>query len=120
MRCICNYTFAYGDRVRAPAGAKRGRDDFGLIVGALATVGIVVAYVLGERAIPSRDDYAAGGMVLALCGVFTIVANVAGWRWYMATRRARQFSFFFGQRGARGIFAVLGGALVGVGIAMAT
>jgi hypothetical protein len=119
-RCVCNYTFQYDGRIPVSARGRAAANVTGMLVVALGVLGIAIAYPLFERAIPRRDDYFAGGIVLALCGVFTIVASYFGWRWYMATRKARQFVWLFGHRGARGAIAMLGGALLGAGLAMAT
>jgi hypothetical protein len=120
-QCICNYTFEY-DKLHASgpsdsARAKTPRDaavDRGLIVAAV----VVAVWFHGSGAQDERSRPELGFFLIA-GGVFAVCGGVFAWDFFMSHRRARFLSFFLGRTGTRYLYGVLGGAFVGMGVAMA-
>jgi small neutral amino acid transporter SnatA (MarC family) len=59
------------------------------------------------------------GWVLAGCGAFAICGAAFDWEWFMNHRKAQFFVRLFGRNGTRVFYAVLGSALVVLGVLMA-
>lgn len=57
--------------------------------------------------------------VLAAAGVLAIVGAWQDWDWFMNSRKAALWVRLFGRGGARVFYAVLGFAIVGLGVALA-
>ena len=57
-----------------------------------------------------------GGILLGLAGLFTIVAAVMDWNWFMNHHRARLFVMLFGRQGARVFYAILGLIIAAIGV----
>lgn len=119
-RCICNYTFEYEAPPRQSFGRLRPTaaklDAIVLIVAVGA--GMIAALLAGgieSRQVPNG----AVAWVIAAAGVFAVAGGVFGWRWFLASSRARWPRFLFGTDGARVFYGIVGGALAGGGIALA-
>ncbi len=56
------------------------------------------------------------GIVLILAGLFSIVAAILNWEWYMTARKARFIVRIFGRTGARVFYVLLGLVFVVLGI----
>ena len=119
-RCRCNYTFEYDARgsgaqnVRGPASPA---GPGGVVLGAL--VAGVVAYWLGtdlDRRVGTGNP---AMWVLVAGGAFSIAGALGDWPWFMGHRRARLFVAVFGRSGARIVYGILGGVLIGLGGALA-
>lgn len=63
------------------------------------------------------DTYA---WFLMAAGLFTLIAAIANWDWFFNNWRARVVTDMLGREGARMLYAVLGVALLGGGIAVMT
>ena len=118
-RCVCNYTFEYEAPPRQTFGRLRGssaRIDVIVLVVA-AGAGLIAALLAGgidRRTVPEG----AVVWVMIAIGVFAVAGGAFGWRWFLASSRARWPRLLFGTEGARVFYGVLGGVLAGGGIAL--
>lgn len=118
-RCVCNYTFEYEAPPRQSFGRLRGssaRIDVIVLVVA-AGAGLIAALLAGgidRRTVPEG----AVVWVMIAIGVFAVAGGAFGWRWFLASSRARWPRLLFGTEGARVFYGVLGGVLAGGGIAL--
>lgn len=51
-----------------------------------------------------------------LAGAFAIAGGILNWDWFMEHRRARIFVRLLGRQGARVLYALLGVAIIGLGV----
>jgi Immunity protein 17 len=52
-----------------------------------------------------------------LAGMFSLAGAIFEWEWFMSNYRARSFVRSLGRDGARGLYALLGIFLIGLGVA---
>jgi len=57
------------------------------------------------------------GIFLIFAGLFSTLAAVLDWNWFMMHRKARLFVALFGRTGARVFYVLLGLGLAAVGVA---
>jgi hypothetical protein len=86
---------------------------------ALAVVAATGAY-LYMQSVHLRGDQAPIGYALVPAGAFAIAGGFFDWSFFMTSTRARRFVALFGRTGARLVYGVLGGGLVGAGLVLAT
>ena len=119
-RCMCNYTFEYEREsrpfVRVNAGPARA-GAFQWIVLVIAIIAGAVAFSLIQAQTPGPKGAGMGILMLAI-SVFAIAGAFFNWGFFMRSGRAGRFVALFGHAGARIFYAVIGGALGGVGVAM--
>jgi hypothetical protein len=51
-------------------------------------------------------------------GLFALAGAIANWSWFFGSFRARLPVLLLGRTGARGFYALIGGALTGAGVAL--
>jgi len=117
-QCLCNYTFEY-DKLPAARGPRAA--GAGPARGLLAAVALVAAVAAGAFFNGSVRDRSRPevGFLLIAAGVFAVCGAIFAWGFFMSHRRARLLTLFLGATGTRFFYALLGGALAGVGVAMA-
>lgn len=108
LRCACNYTFEYASEHRA---VDRRSPSLDVTLGALAAAAALAGYIF----VPSDPHHAGVGALLVAAGVFAAFASIANIAWFFRTGRARLVTAVLGRRGARVLYVVLGGGLVGAG-----
>lgn len=118
-RCICNYTFEYESASRPSVGrvpSSAPRVDAMVLIVAVAAAVIAgwLASGIDRRTAPSDPVM----WFLVAAGLFSVAGGAFGWRWFLASRRARWARWLFGTEGARVFYGVVGGALAGAGIAL--
>jgi hypothetical protein len=118
QRCRCNYVFTRGP-VRGSSG-QRGRRGPALIptVVVVALAAAVVAAWLVQPAVETAHPSGATAGIMCLGGLFAVVASLLDADFFFASRRAWLILAVFGRDGARVVYALLGGGLVGAGVAM--
>ncbi len=109
-RCVCYYTFEYD----APRGGSAGSTRAGMapIVLLAAALAMVVAWIVAADLGPQQG---IAGLVLVPAGAFAVAGAALDWTWFFGDRRARVITAVFGRVGGRVIYALIGGALVGLG-----
>jgi hypothetical protein len=108
LRCACNYTFEYVSR---PRSAPRRSPSLDATLGTLAAG----AAIAGYACIPGDPDHAGAGALLLVAGLFAAFASIANISWFFASARARLVTLVLGRTGARVLYVLLGGGLVGAG-----
>jgi small neutral amino acid transporter SnatA (MarC family) len=68
--------------------------------------------------ISGHEELFVGSVSVAL-GLFFFFVAAANWEWYFALRSAQVVQRLLGRTGARLFYAVLGGGLIALGIAIA-
>jgi hypothetical protein len=111
LRCMCNYTFEYAP---SPSARSRTSASFASALLALAVVGGAIGFF----AIPPEPGHAGPGTLLVGAGAFSVIGAEANWNWFFGARRARLVAMVLGRGGARAFYALLGGGLVGAGVAL--
>lgn len=117
-RCRCNYTFEYGPPMRLSASGGSLRPDRAGLgqapIVATAVIAAAIAYFFGTGI---DHAHAAPGTpvawVLVAIGLFTVCGALFDWSWFMGNRRARLFVALFGRGGARVVYGLIGGAMLG-------
>lgn len=56
------------------------------------------------------------GVIIILCGIFSICGSVFNWDWYFNNRKARGVVSLFGRTGARIFYVILGLIIIAMGI----
>ena len=113
-RCICGYHFEYG---QAPRQSARIAGPIQGAVLACAAVAAIVTFI-AMRSDTIGDTYAMQGLLAIGAGLFSVLGGFFGWQWFTGSRRARLFVAVAGVGGARVIYGVLGGVLIGIGAAL--
>ena len=108
LRCACNYTFEY-------AFPSRGRTRRSPQLEGVLVVLVLAAAIAGYVYVPHEPDRAGLGCLLLAAGVFSAVAAIANIAWFFASARARLMTMVLGRSGARVLYALIGGGLVGAG-----
>ena len=118
-RCLCNYTFEYAAPMRQNLG---GGSRVGAQVGSLVLVVAVgagmIAALLARGLERHQVPDATVAWIMIAIGAFAVPGGAFGWRWFLASSRARWPRLLLGTDGARMFYGVLGGALAGGGIAL--
>jgi hypothetical protein len=114
---MCNYTFEYDRAAREP-GARGAVPLHGGILVVAAVAAVMAAALLVPSVRESGTQRPELGLVLIPIGLFSIAGSLFGWRWFFAARKASWITALFGITGARIVYAILGGFLVGAGIAL--
>lgn len=114
-RCLCNYTFEYD---RAAPEARGSVPLHGGIVVFAAAAAVAAAALLVPTIRDSGTQRPELGLVLIPIGLFSIAGSLFGWGWFFAARKASWITALFGITGARIVYAILGGFLVGAGVAL--
>lgn len=108
LRCVCNYTFEYAAERRSVARRSPSLDG---------TLGVVTAAaaLAGYMLVPNDPEHAGVGALLVVAGLFAAFASIANIGWFFASARARLVTLVLGRTGARVLYVLIGGGLVGVG-----
>ena len=116
LRCACNYTFEYASERGGGFGglSSRGRRASGTLDGALFALALFAA-IAGYALVPREPEHAAVGALLVGAGVFAAIAAIGNIGWFFAARRARLITLVLGRAGARVVYVLIGGGLVGAG-----
>ena len=118
-RCICNYTFEYETPPRHSFGRlRRSTANVDVIVLIVAVGAGMIAALLANGIDRRTVPEGAALWVMIAIGLFAVAGGAFGWRWFLASSRARWPRLLFGTDGARVFYGVLGGALAGGGIAL--
>jgi len=118
-RCPCGYVFEFeGPGPGAVLDRAPGRAGSGPLLAAAAIgAAILVALLAGSRIHP-RESGPVVGLVVLLAGAFSVAGAALDWGFFMESRKARFFVVVLGREGARWFYALLGGALAGVGLGL--
>lgn len=115
-RCRCNYMFEYdragGGSVALPAGGRIGL----VAVAIAAAVGTAMLFTSSvSRGENSRPEV---GWFLIPAGLFAVCGAWFDWSWFLRVGKARLVTAILGRTGARVFYALLGGAVAGIGAGM--
>ena len=111
FRCACGHTFQFIAGTDPTGGFTRPSSRIGAVLGVLAAGAALAAYLC----VPDDPDHGGVGVLLVLSGLFAVGASMANIGWFFAARRARLVTSVLGRSGARVVYVVLGGGLVGAG-----
>jgi len=111
LKCACNYVFEY---VASPARSPRTTPGIASTLVAVAIAAGVVAFL----AMPREPDHEGPAAIMIGGGLFSLAGALANWSWFFGSFRARLPVLLLGRTGARGFYALIGGGLVGAGIAL--
>ncbi|MBV8761921.1 MAG: immunity 17 family protein [Deltaproteobacteria bacterium] len=76
----------------------------------------IAAALAGYTYVPADPDHAGVGMLLIAAGLFSAIASLANIPWFFRARRARLMTMLLGRTGARMLYVLIGGGLVGAGV----